>query len=294
MLVARSATAFLRGTMMIQHRTFALLSVAMEVCDQLRPMLLRAEQDYARHAKGARDLVTDIDLMVEKAARTLLKIHTPDIPLLGEESGGPSTDAELFWVIDPIDGTVNFSRRNPLFGLSLALVHRGRPVVGCIDLPAFGERYYASEGNGAFRDGKHLHLQPVEELQQAIVCFGDFAFSDEADALNRQRLAMLERLSREVLRIRMYGTAVVDLTGLVNGHCDAVVLHGNLPWDVMAGVLLAREAGAVVFDQRGEEHGLDSTCTYATSPGLKRDLLQCLHPAAPEHLQAGDDSEVGC
>ena len=224
--------------------------------------------------KSERDLVTDIDLAVEDAVREFLARETPDIGLVGEEHGGDR--GQLWWVLDPVDGTANFARGIPLNGISLALVSGPRPVVAAVDLPFLGTLYTAAEGHGAFAGDTRIGVSGVRELSGAMISLGDFAVGEDAGPRNRLRLRLLEQLGARAERVRMIGTAAADLAWVADGRLDATINLSNLPWDTMAGVLLVREAGGLVLDEDGTEHTVSSASTIALSPGLRDVLLGLL------------------
>ncbi|RZQ61218.1 inositol monophosphatase family protein [Amycolatopsis suaedae] len=224
-------------------------------------------------AKGDRDLVTDVDLAVEDAVRGFLARETPGIGLLGEEHGrsGPGDDT-LWWVLDPVDGTANLARGSPLCAVSLGLVAGRRAVLAAIDMPFLGTGYTATAGGGAFCDDEPIRVAGTAALPDAAVSLGDFAVGEGAEPKNRLRLELLARLGARAHRVRMLGSAAIDLAWVAHGRLDATVILANLPWDTAAGVLLVREAGGVVADLDGTDHTTDSAATIAVCPGL-RDAL---------------------
>lgn len=230
-------------------------------------------------AKGDRDPASEVDYAVERAVRDLLREQTPHVGFLGEEEGGES--GELFWALDPMDGTVNFLHDLPLCAVALGLVHCGRPMVGVVDLPFLGLRYSAAAGAGAYAGGTRLRTSPARSLREAVVAVGDYAVGDRAEARNRARLAISQRLAGRAERVRMLGSAVIDLTWVAAGSLGASVMLSNKPWETAAGVLLAREAGALVLDREGRPHTLESTSTVAVAPALADELLELLATAPP-------------
>lgn len=227
-------------------------------------------------SKGDRDMVSNVDIDIEATIRSYLKEKTPHIDFLGEESGG-SIEREFAWVLDPIDGTANFVRGVPLCGVSLAVMHHGKVVVGVIDLPFLGGvQYHAVEGAGAFRDGERIGISNTASLAEAIVAVGDYATGADAKSKNRARLAITGSLAANVQRVRMFGTAAIDLAWVAEGKIDACVTLTNNSWDMAAGVIIAKEAGAAVIDIEGEEHTAKSSSTIAVTPRLKSDLLGIL------------------
>ncbi|GAB3562713.1 inositol monophosphatase family protein [Amycolatopsis endophytica] len=224
--------------------------------------------------KAERDLVTDIDLAVEEAVRGFLARETPDIGVVGEEHGGER--GELWWVLDPVDGTANFARGIPLTGISLALVAGPSAVVAAIDLPFLDAVYTAVEGYGAYSGETRIGVSGVRDLGRAMVSVGDFAVGEGAGSKNRLRLSLLAALGSRAERVRMIGSAAADLAWVADGRLDATVNLSNLPWDTMAGVLLVREAGGLVLDTDGSDHTVESANTVALSPGLRDVLLGML------------------
>lgn len=225
--------------------------------------------------KGDRDIASEVDYAVEDRLREFLSRETPTIGFLGEENSETDQN-ETVWVLDPIDGTANFVRGIPLFGVSLALVEDGNPVVGLITLPAIGLNYSATTRGGAYCNDEAIHCRQTTSLRDAMVSLGDYAVGDDANEKNADRLRITSRLARHVERVRMVGSAATDLAWVAHGKLDATVILANKPWDTAAGTLLARESGALVVDRVGKQHSLHSTSTVAMSPQLFGDLLPLL------------------
>ncbi|HVV07777.1 inositol monophosphatase family protein [Amycolatopsis sp.] len=255
--------------------TAELLPVAREAV-AIAHHVIRSRAPATITAKGDRDLVTDIDLAVEDEVRGFLERETPEIGILGEEHGHTGRTDGHWWALDPIDGTANFARGIPLCGVSLALVSGDRAVVAAIDLPFLGVRYTAAEGEGAYAGDELIAVSTAQELSDAIVSVGDFATGPGAEARNNVRLALLARLGAHAQRIRMLGTAAIDLAWVAEGKLDATVILANLPWDTMAGVLLVREAGGVVLDVDDTEHTTASAATIAVGAALRPKLMALL------------------
>ncbi|RKS79572.1 myo-inositol-1(or 4)-monophosphatase [Actinomadura pelletieri DSM 43383] len=246
----------------------ALLPVALRAA-QIASDLVRTRVPGLLTTKGDRDMASEVDYAVERAVRDYLKERTPDIAILGEEEGiSGDTTGELLWAIDPIDGTANFVRNIPLCGISIGLIERGRPVVGVIDLPFLGTRYHAAQHTGAYLGDRRIQASMTTNLKDAIVAIGDYAVGEGSEAKNRQRLALSERLAANVQRVRMLGSVAIDLAWVAEGKLDASITLSNKPWDMAAGVIIAREAGAKVTDQDGKDHSYDSSSTVGVAPAL--------------------------
>jgi myo-inositol-1(or 4)-monophosphatase len=220
-------------------------------------------------AKGDRDFATDVDLQIETAIKAALSSATPDIPFLGEEEGGSGpASTDVRWVLDPIDGTINFAKDSPLCAISLSLIAAGQPVLGIVDTPFLGERFIAREGSGAFLNGAPIAVGSVAGLHEAVVAVADFKVGRGSEEENRVHLAVLSRLAHRCLRVRMHGSAALDLAWLAAGRVHATLMLSNLAWDVTAGLLLVREAGGAVYDFDGRPHDARSRFTLASTGAL--------------------------
>ncbi|MFC3384839.1 inositol monophosphatase family protein [Couchioplanes caeruleus subsp. azureus] len=142
-----------------------------------------------------------------------------------------------------------------------------------MDLPFLGERYSAVEGSGAELNGRRITVNPVSKVSEAVVAIGDYAVGEKAAQKNSERFAMTERLAAKVQRIRMHGSAAIDLAWLAAGRVDAVAMLSNKPWDTAAGVIIARAAGARIVDRDGLSHDTSVNSTVAAHPALLPTIL---------------------
>ncbi len=253
-----------------------LLLSAGEVVEQAARLLVAGRSHVgALIAKGDRDYASRVDLRIEDAVKRALAQTAPEIPFLGEERGG-HLRAPLLWVLDPVDGTTNFIKGSPLCAISLALLSEGQPVFGIVDLPLLGERYLARAGAGAYLNGRPLHIAPADSLAEIVVGITDFAVADDRATENPIHIALLGQLAPRALGVRTHGSAALDLAWLAAGRLGATVMLSNRAWDVSAGVLLAREAGALTYDWDGSEHDIDSDFTLASVPEVKPKILELL------------------
>jgi myo-inositol-1(or 4)-monophosphatase len=256
----------------------SLLPVAQAAVDTAAE-LVRTQPVGALTPKGDRDYASEVDVAVERTVREFLAHQTPSIGFVGEEENAAAADGSEWWALDPIDGTVNFAHSLPLCAVSLALVRDGQPVLGVIDLPFLRARYWACEGEGAHNERGPLHIRKVDRLDDAVLAIGDYAVGPTADQRNQVRLRLTELLAGRALRVRMFGSAAIDLAWLAEGRIDASVTLSNHPWDVAAGVIVAREAGADVLDHDGTEHTIASAATIAAAPGVRDAILDLVRAA---------------
>ena len=187
------------------------------------------------------------------------------------------------WIVDPVDGTVNYLYGLPAWAVSIAAQHEGETVVGVIAIPSRGETFRAVLGHGAFRNAVPLACRPAPPLDQALIGTG-------FNYVHERRLAQAEvarRLIPRVRDIRRSGSAAVDLCDVAAGRLDGFYERGLHHWDYAAGDLIAREAGALTGGRPDEGPG--ETLTLAASPGVFRELQPLLEALGAWHDQVGPD-----
>ncbi|WP_459547105.1 inositol monophosphatase family protein [Nocardia sp. X0981] len=226
------------------------------------------------------DPVTVVDTETEQLIRGELARLRPDDHILGEEGGGDLTEAgadEVVWVVDPIDGTVNFLYGIPAYAVSVAAVRDGRPVAAAVADIAAATLYTAAVGLGAHRtdpDGTDIALRcnPVRSVRLALVATG---FGYAVPRRTRQAACVAELLPH-VRDIRRIGAAALDLCMVAEGRVDAHYEHGLNPWDWAAGALIAAEAGAVLRLPPLATTGADGALVVAAAPGIGAELFALL------------------
>lgn len=238
--------------------------------------------------KGPNDPVTEADRAAESAIVRILREAYPDHAFLGEEEGrqgeGPYT-----WLIDPLDGTFNYARAIPWFAVSIALEHGGRPVVGVILNTMFGEVYVAEAGVGAFaavvRDlpahpsawadlslWRRLRVSETARLDQATLATG-FPHTLAEKQISLDHFA---HLLLKVARIRVVGSAALNLAAIALRHLDGYWETGPTGWDFAAGALLVVEAGGRVTDLRGRPLDLYGRQILATNGPIHDEVIAVL------------------
>lgn len=241
--------------------------------DATAPALLEVAIDLARgagalvreRAAGARagagtqvsakstptDLVTDVDRAAERWLLDALAERRPHDAVLGEEGGASEGSSGVRWLLDPIDGTVNFVLGLPDHAVSVAAEVDGEVVAGAVYGPATGELWSASRGGGAFLDGTRLTGPRGVPLARAVVGTG-FGYDP---ARRRRQADVVARLIDRIADIRRIGAASLDLCAVAAGRLDAYYEVGLNPWDWGAGLLVATEAGALASGLRGRAPG---------------------------------------
>lgn len=256
------------------------LEIAIAAAREAGAVLRRKlEQTRIVNTKGPRDLVTDADLAAQTAILARLSAADPEAAILSEEGGAaPDLDGPVpTWVIDPLDGTGNYARRLPVFGVCIALLIGGQPELGVVLDPLRQELYYAERGHGAFlqigrRRPQPLTVSAVAEMGQALLGAG----WPREDHLRGQAAALLPRLGYACHSLRLLGSAALTLAYIAAGRVDGC-LHLNLqPWDVAAGAALLREAGGQLSDLNGRPWQIHQRALIASNGRLHAELVRCL------------------
>lgn len=254
-----------------------LLPLASEAVSRASRMMMLKQPGVVTR-KGDRDPATEVDYAIERQIRDFMESKDSSIGFLGEENGLSGVDSsELTWVLDPIDGTVNFVHGLPLCAISLALVRGNQPVLGAVELPFLGKSYRAVLGGGSSCNGTKIVVSSASRLSDAMVSMGDYAVGDGSNERNVERFEITQRLAKCAERVRMLGSAAIDLAWTAQGLLSASVMLANKPWDTAAGVVIAKEAGALVLDRLGNPHSLDSDSTVVACPGIADELIALIN-----------------
>ncbi|MEU6405625.1 inositol monophosphatase family protein [Streptomyces sp. NPDC046985] len=228
------------------------------------------------------DVVTEMDVKAEKLITGLIADRRPDDGFLGEEGASTPGATGIRWVIDPLDGTVNYLYGLPTWAVSIAAELDGETLVGVVSVPMRGETFHATRGRGAWATGawageRRLSCRPAPPLDQALVSTG---FNYVADVRAHQA-DVARRVIPLVRDIRRGGSAAIDLCDVAVGRLDAFYERGLNPWDYAAGDLIAREAGARTGGRPGQPVSRD--LAVAASPGVFEPLQNLLEDFGAWH-----------
>jgi histidinol-phosphatase len=214
--------------------------------------------------------VTEADLLSEKAIREILESRFPSFGFYGEETGKHDMDAEAIWIVDPIDGTKCFVRECPFFSTQIALMRRGRLVIGVSSAPVYGELVWAEEGRGAFLDGRPIHVSQITDLARATVSTGNVK-----SIARSSRWQGLANLITRAYSSRGYGD-FLHYHLLARGALDIVIESDVNILDIAALTVIVREAGGVFTDLQGEEIGLNTASVLASNGPLHDEARELL------------------
>lgn len=230
-------------------------------------------QPLSIREKGDKDLVTEADTASEKAIVAAIGERFPDHDILAEESGQSRADSRFCWIIDPLDGTTNFSHGLGLFCVSIALARDGEVIVGIVLNPVSGELFTASLGGGARRNGQPMAVSSTERIDQALLVTGfPYNFKEQRPVLEARFWKCLEAAQG----VRRLGSAALDLCYVAGGYFEGFWEQNLHPWDTAAGLIIAREAGAKVTDFSGNPFTPDKKELLATNGILHETMLDLL------------------
>ena len=231
-------------------------------------------QHFARRVnieyKGEADLVTAADREAEALIRGRIKAQWPSHDILGEEGGLQDSGSDYRWYVDPLDGTTNFAHGFPVFCVSLAVEFKGRRIAGVIYDPTRDELFAAEQGNGAYLNGRRIHVSQTGRLVESLVATGFPSHKRHANP----NIFFYHQITLRSHGVRRAGSAALDLCYVACGRFDGFWEFNLNPWDTAAGVLLVEEAGGKVTDMSGAPFQLNSRETVASNGLIHAALLE--------------------
>jgi len=243
-------------------------------------------EDFATELKGSVDPVTVIDREAEEAIKKVIAAHLPDDDILAEEGGGADWRGHRVWIVDPLDGTVNFVNRLPQVAVSIALWSEARPLVGVVVDVARGEEFVAVLGEGARANGAPIRVSETALLQDSLLATG-FPYDRQEHA--RAYLDVMEQVMTRSRGTRRMGAAALDMAWVACGRFDGYWEHGGAhgvkPWDAAAGTLLVTEAGGTATDSRGAFFDLEPSAFVVSNGKIHEELRQIVDDWMPGHLR---------
>jgi myo-inositol-1(or 4)-monophosphatase len=222
--------------------------------------------------RGRANFATAADHAAERDIIARLSAHDPGIPILAEESARKGiVNAERLWVVDPLDGTLNFSRGLPFYCVLIGYIENGKARAGAVHAPRTSETFIASEGAGATRNGAPIHVSDVTRLPEA------FAVASLGFGETRKKDSRFATLNATCARLRVIGSAGLEIAYLAMGRFDLFVHSALSPWDVAAPALIAREAGAAVVSLKtGKDAAWNERQVVIANPRLAKEAVTLL------------------
>lgn len=221
--------------------------------------------------EGVNNLVTQADFASDKAIREIIKTKCPDHGIVSEEDKEVLSDTDYKWIIDPIDGTVNFANGIPICCVSIGLEYKGNMVLGVVFNPILKEFFFAEKGKGATLNDKPIHVSDKDEVIKSCLVTGfPYVYLDDENG----PLQVFERLIRKGIPVRRLGSAAIDLCWVAAGRFDGFYEHQLHPWDSAAGFLIVEEAGGKVTNLKGEKYSPYKFGIIATNGRIHDELVE--------------------
>lgn len=230
--------------------------------------------------EGVNNLVTEADHAAEKAIINIINQDFPEHNILSEEAGDvliiarqKGVESEYKWIIDPIDGTINFANGIPICCVSVALEHNGNIILGSVYNPNMDEFFFAERGSGATLNNKKIQVSDKTEVIRSCLVTGfPYTYLDEPNG----PLEIFEKLIRKGIPVRRLGSAAIDLCWVAAGRFDGFYEHKLNAWDSAAGFLIVKEAGGKVTDFEGNPYSLYQPHLLATNGKIHDEMLKYL------------------
>ncbi len=251
------------------------LAVAMDAALKAGALL---ERKYGRFqfldVKPEAGLVTEADKGAERIIIKRINQAYPDHSFLAEESGVTEyLRSNARWIIDPLDGTTNFVHAFPMFCVSIGFELDGELLLGVIHHPLRRETYWAIKGQGAFRNGKRIHVSKTKKLSDAMLSTG---FSYRRESFLKKEIQTFSQVVKKSRAVRRVGSAALDLCFVACGQFDGFFEQGLSPWDVAAGLVILTEAGGNYSDFSGDPYRLGAASIVATNGLVHKELLKTI------------------
>ncbi len=226
------------------------------------------------HKEGVNNLVTEADHAAEKVIMDVIKSKFPDHQVLAEETGEIIQDSAYKWIIDPIDGTVNFAHGIPLNCVSIGVEHEGEIILGCVYNPHLNELFFAEKGKGAFLNDKPIRVsEETQAIKACLVTGFPYTYINMPDG----PLEIFDRFIRKGVPVRRLGSAAIDLCWVAAGRFDGFYEHKLEAWDSAAGYLMVEEAGGKVTDFTGSKFSVYQHRILATNGKIHEEMLRVIN-----------------
>lgn len=221
--------------------------------------------------EGINNLVTEADHAADKAIQSVIKKAFPGHGIVSEETAEKITDSDYKWIVDPIDGTVNFANGIPICCVSIGLEHKGKMLMGAVYNPIINEFYFAEKGQGATLNDIKISVSNKEEVLRSCLVTGfPYTYLDNPNG----PLDVFARLIRKGIPVRRLGSAAIDLCWVAAGRFDGFYEHQLNAWDSAAGFLIVEEAGGKVTDLKGDTYSPYQPGIIATNGLIHDELIE--------------------
>ena len=231
-----------------------LLGVAVDAClDASNVIMSSLDIPKETRFKGKTDLVTEIDIRSEKIIKSVISSSFNDHSIWAEETGKEETTSDYVWIIDPLDGTTNFVHGYPPFGISIGVLYKGKPIVGAILEMPLMRLFTAIDGEGSFCEGEKIKCSNTQSFEKSLLVTG---FGYEHGDNWETNMRLFKNFTDKTQGVRRSGSAAIDMCYVASGKLDAFWEFDLKPWDIAAGLVIAKESGCIITGIGGGDFNL--------------------------------------
>lgn len=223
--------------------------------------------------EGINNLVTEVDMLCEAKIIEIIQRNFPDHTIISEEEGSEDHHSEYKWIIDPIDGTVNFAHHIPICCVSIGLSYQDNMLLGVVYNPMMNELFFAERGKGAYLNDVRIQVSDKTDFRKACLVTG---FPYKWPHENEHPIKVFERFILQGLPVRRLGSAAIDLCWVACGRFDGFWEYNLNPWDIAAGYLIVEEAGGRISNFDGEPYSVFDKQTLATNGHIHEKMIQLI------------------
>lgn len=250
------------------------IDVAIKAAQKAGSIIRKASSEAQSYSfKSTYDIVTAVDLASEQAIISTIKKEFPSHSIMAEESGIAIRDSDFLWIIDPLDGTINFTQGLKEYSISIALQHKNQTIAAVVYQPITKELFVAEKSKGAYYNGKRMAVSKTTKLINAVIA------TDNSSKLpaRKENFDTLVRLLPQIRQVRIFGGTVLHLARTAAGQIDGhYKVHTNF-WDIAAGSLLITEAGGRVTDFSGQKVSAETYTIASGNPAIHRQLKSAIN-----------------
>jgi myo-inositol-1(or 4)-monophosphatase len=249
------------------------LDVAIKAVKKAGEILLESYGKTRRTLKSDQSVVTEADLKADSLIKSIIEEKFPNHSILSEESGRTTKASDYLWVIDPLDGSTNFSVQNPFFDVSIALLNKQQPLIGVVYSPFQNELFVAKRNEGAYLNDNLINVDKDSTLEESFIAF----CNGRKRQSREQMIKIYSKLKIKNNVVRQVGAAALELCYVASGRFGAFIMPGVNSWDIAAGALIVQEAKGIVTDFHNNRFSIDSNNVLASSPSLHARLLRIIN-----------------
>ena len=254
------------------------LNVIIKACEKASKSLIRDFGEIEKlqvSVKGPADFVSSADKKVEETLISELQRSRPDYSILSEEIGEIKKNSSYRWIIDPIDGTLNFLHGIPHFAISVALERENEIICGVIFDPIKDEIFLAEKDQGSYLNNHRLRVSKRKKFEDCLILTGGPSYKDLNKNISFDNYIKISKLANSP--IRKMGSASLDMAYIAAGRADGFFQKGLSYWDIAAGIILVKEAGGIISDFDGNSNFIDDKNIIASNTNINTDLIDLLN-----------------